>query len=179
MNRIARLGASLCVAVGVAACDASSAAGPEQLSQDGRAPSASAVGLLTATLNGPRPVQGSLEGSDQYGDACGDGQGILIVSTGLGTVSHFGNAVMASTICANLTDYSVIGPAPFSIRAANGDEAGGFLTDVQFTAYGFDLYTSVTWGTGRFEGATGALVFPTVSAGTGVWSSGVEGWITY
>jgi hypothetical protein len=124
-------------------------------------------------------VKGSLKGSDQYGDSCGDGQGILIVSTGRGTVSHFGNALMVSTSCVNLADFSVIGEVPFSIEAANGDQAGGFLSDVVFTSYGFDLYTSVSWGTGRFEGATGEVVFPTVSTYSGTWTSGVEGWINY
>jgi hypothetical protein len=124
-------------------------------------------------------VTGYIDGSDEYGDACGNGLGVLITSTGTGTVSHFGKAVMVSTSCVNLSDFSSIGPTPFSLSAANGDEAGGFLTDVVFTSYGFDLYTSITWGTGRFTGATGELVFPTNSTYTGVWTSRVEGWITY
>jgi hypothetical protein len=56
---------------------------------------------------------------------------------------------------------------------------GGVLTNVVYTSYGFDLYASITWGTGRFAGATGELVSPTTSTGTGLWSSEVEGWITY
>ena len=177
MSRTAGLGVALCVAAGVAACGGASATGPEESSLGVRAPAAAAAKPHAAKLNGPRAVTGHLEGSDQYGDLCGDDQGVLIVSTGTGTISHFGKAVMVSTMC--VSGYDVIGPTPFSIKAANGDEAGGFLTDFAFTSYGFDLYTSITWGTGRFEGATGALVFPTASTGTGVWSSGVEGWITY
>jgi hypothetical protein len=178
MNRIAGLGVTLCVAVGLTACDAPSPTAPGDGSQGTGLASASAV-TLAATLNGPRAVKGRLEGSDEYGDACGEGQGILIVSTGRGTVSHFGNAVMVGTSCVNLTDFSVIGPMPFSIKAADGDEAGGFVTGFAFTSYGFDLSTEITWGSGRFEGAQGELTFPTASTGTGIWSSGVEGWITY
>ena len=170
MSRIGSFGIMLCVAAGVAAC-ASSATGPEDSSLSLRTPSAMAAQPGTATLNGPRAVKGHVDGSDQYGDLCGGGQGILIVSTGTGTISHFGKAVMVSTSCVNRADFSAIGPTPFSIKAANGDEAGGFLTDFTFTSYGFDLYTSITWGTGRFEGATGELVWPTVSTGTGIWSS--------
>jgi hypothetical protein len=179
MNRIAGLGVTLCVAAGAAACSGPDAAGPEDTPQAVAALAAPSTQPLAATLSGPRPVKGQLDGSDEYGDACGEGQGVLIVSTGRGTVSHFGKAVMVGITCVNLTDFSVIGPAPYSIKAADGDEAGGFVTDVVFTSYGFDMSASITWGTGRFEGATGELVFPTVSTGTGVWSSGVEGWITY
>jgi hypothetical protein len=175
MSRIAILGATLCVAASLAACDASTPTGPEEASLDVRVASES----MGARLNGPRTVKGYLVGSDEYGDACGGGQGVTIVSTGTGTVSHFGKTVMVSTTCVDLSDFSTIGPVPFSLKAANGDEAGGFLTDFVFTSYGFDLYTSITWGTGRFEGATGELVFPTESTFTGVWSSGVEGWIIY
>ena len=178
MTRMVGLSVTLCVAVGVAACGSTDATGPEG-SQAAAAPSASAVKPLGASQNQQRPVKGYIEGSDQYGDACGDGQGVLITSTGIGTVSHFGNSVMVATTCVNLSDFSAIGPAPFSIQAANGDEVGGVLTDVVYTDYGFDLYTSIPWGTGRFAGATGALVFPTTSTGTGVWTSGVEGWISY
>lgn len=178
MTKMVGFGVTLCVAVGVAACGSTDATGPRG-SQDAAAPSASAVKLLGGSQNQQRPVKGYLEGSDQYGDACGDGQGILVTSTGIGTVSHFGNAVMVSTACVNLSDFSAIGPSPFTIQAANGDEVGGLLTDVVWTDYGFDLYTSITGGTGRFEGATGALVFPTTSTLTGVWSSRVEGWISY
>ena len=123
-------------------------------------------------------MTGYLEGYDEYGDLCGGGAGISIISTGVGTVSHFGKAVMVSTSCVT-TEFTVIGPVPFSLEAANGDLVGGFLTDFEFTSYGFDLYTEITWGTGRFEGATGELVFPTASTGTGIWSSGVRGWVSY
>jgi hypothetical protein len=178
MNRIAAVGVTLCVAVGVGGCGAPDSTGPGQ-APDGKVMAAPLTQPLAATSNGPRPVKGQIEGSDQYGEACGEGQGVVIVSTGSGTISHFGTAVMVSTSCVNLSDFSVIGPTPFSITGANGDQVSGFLTDFVFTAYGFDLYTSITAGTGRFAGATGALVFPTVSTGSGVWSSGVEGWIAY
>lgn len=178
MSRIAGMGVSLCVALGLAACDAANATGPGE-----SAPAQTVVSAAAAphnvTLSGPRTVKGYLEGSDEYGAPCGDGQGITITSTGVGTVSHFGRAVMVSTTCVKLDDFSVIGAVPFSIQAANGDEAGGFLTDFVYTSYGFDLYTSITWGTGRFQGASGELVFPTQSTFSGVWTSGVEGWITY
>jgi len=175
MSRIAMLSATLCVAVGLAACEGADLSGPEEASPDVLVASEPHAG----PPNGPRAVMGYLEGSDQYGDACGDGQGVLIISTGYGTVSHFGVTKMVSASCVSLSDWSVIGTVPFTLEAANGDKAGGFLTDFVLKPYGFDLYTEITWGTGRFEGASGELVFPTQSDGTGIWSSGVEGWITY
>jgi len=179
MTRIAGLGLALFVAVGLAGCESSDGSGPVESSFLTR----NASGIDAAQHSSPavvtRTIKGTIDGSDEYGDVCGEGAGITITSTGVGEVSHFGKTVMVSTMCVNTTDYSVIGEAPYTLTAANGDVVGGFLTDVQFTSYGFDLYTSVTWGTGRFEGATGELVFPTASTGTGVWTSGVEGWIAY
>ncbi|MDP2482630.1 MAG: hypothetical protein Q8W45_05075 [Candidatus Palauibacterales bacterium] len=179
MRRIAKMSLALCIAAALASCDASNATGLEDPDSSADVQSPTTAAPLAARLNGPRVVKGQLEGSDEYGDLCGGGEGIEITSTGYGTVSHFGNTVMVSTICVDLGDFSVIGSAPFSLKGANGDEAGGFLTGVDYTSYGFDLLTTITWGTGRFEGATGELVFPTVSTGTGVWTSGVEGWLTY
>ncbi len=180
MNRIEKVGLSLCLAGAIAACEGQSPTAPEALAVDGSTQMLTvASGSTELHLTGPRPVTGRLDGSDEYGDVCGGGEGVPIVSTGVGTVSHFGKSVMVSTTCVKLSDFSVIGPTPFSIQAADGDQVGGFLTDFAYTDYGFDLYTSITWGTGRFEGATGELVFPTHSTGTGVWWSGVEGWIVY
>lgn len=176
MNRIASLGAMLFVAAAAAACDASKATGPAQPSLGLLTPSASAAQPSAAVLNGPRAVKGQFEGSDAYGVCDG---GLLITSTGVGTVSHLGKTVMVSTICVDPISYSVIGDAPYTLEAANGDEVHGLLTGISYTSYGFDLYTEITGGTGRFAGATGELVFPTASTGTGVWSSGVQGWITY
>jgi hypothetical protein len=178
MNRLAGYSVAVCAAVGIAACTPD-ATGVEDRSQMGGPLPALAAAPSAATLHGPRSVKGYVEGSDEYGDACGAGQGVLITSTGTGNVSHFGNAVMVSTTCVNVTDFSTIGSAPYSLKAADGDEAGGFVTGVIFTSDGFDLETSITWGTGRFEGATGALVFSTQSTFTGTWTSTVEGWITY
>jgi len=180
MIRMTKVGLSLCLAGAMAACDAQSPTAPETLAVDGSTRMLTvASGASELHLTGPRPVTGRLDGSDEYGDVCGDGEGVTIVSTAVGTVSHFGKSVMVSSTCVKLTDFSVIGPAPFSIRAANGDQIGGYLTDVAYTSYGFDLFTSITWGTGRFEAATGELVFPTRSTYSGSWWSGVEGWIVY
>jgi len=180
MSRITKVGLSLCLAGGMAACEGPGPTAPEALAIDGSSQTLTAAFQSSELhLSGPRPVTGRLDGGDDYGDVCGGGEGVTIVSTGVGTVSHFGKSLMVSTTCVKLSDFSVIGAVPFSIQAANGDQVGGFLTDFAYTDYGFDLYTSITWGTGRFEGATGELVFPTYSTGTGVWWSGVEGWITY
>ena len=179
MQRIGGLGLVLFVAAGLAGCEPSEGSGPVEPSLLTR----NASGIDAAQHSSPavvtRTVKGTIDGSDEYGDACGEGAGLTITSTGVGQVSHFGKTVMVSTMCVNMTDYSVIGEAPYTMTAANGDVVGGLLTDVVYTSYGFDLYTSVTWGTGRFEGATGELVFPTFSTGTGIWTSGVEGWIAY
>jgi hypothetical protein len=180
MKKIMTWGAMLSLAVGLAACDGArpvepAAIGPLAPAMDVQASVVSLAGLPA----GARAVNGFIKGSDVYGAACGGGQGLLITSTGVGTVTHFGKAVMVSTTCVNMTDYSAIGDAPYTLTAANGDQVGGLLTNVVYTAYGFDMYTSITWGTGRFEGATGELVWPTNSSGTGVWTSGVEGWIIY
>lgn len=171
MNRIRRLGMTLCVA-GVAACGARDAAGPE-------GPGVSAARRFDVAPGEQLPVTGHLDGSDEYPGLCGDGQGFLIVSTGTGPIAHFGNAVMVSTICANMMDFSFIGPATFSITAADGDEVTGLTTGITYTSYGFDFYTSITGGTGRFEHATGDLTWPTVATGSSTWSSSVEGWISY
>jgi hypothetical protein len=127
-----------------------------------------------------RPVTGSLEGYDQYGlpGSCGGGLGVTLTSTGIGQVAHFGNAVMVSPVCL-ASDYSVIGEWSVTITGANGDALSGLITGWVYTDYGFDLFATVTGGTGRFAGATGKLTFPTVSSGTGFWSSTVEGWIAY
>jgi hypothetical protein len=178
MNRIAVLGVTAIVAAGLVACEAPDATGPEAPSVAAQVVSPTG-GAPAAARSVRRELKGQIDGSDVYGDACGDGQGILITSTGRGTVTHFGNAVMVTTSCVNLTDFSAIGETPYSLRAANGDEVGGLLTSIVFTSYGFDLYTSVTWGTGRFAGATGEIVWPTTSNGTGVWTSEVEGWISF
>jgi hypothetical protein len=139
-----------------------------------------ALTIPAAAQDPQRPVTGSLEGSDEYGlpGSCGDGLGVSLTSTGMGQVAHFGNAVMISPVCL-ASDYSVIGDWPFTITGANGDAVGGVITGWVYTDYGFDLFATVTGGTGRFAGATGELIFPTVSDGTGVWSSTVEGWISY
>jgi hypothetical protein len=178
MKGITVLGITAIVAVGFAACDAPQASGPE-------APSLAAqVGSPTraapaAARSVRRELKGKIDGSDEYPGACGGGEGILIISTGHGTVSHFGNVVLVATSCVDPTDFSTIGPAPYTLTAANGDAVSGVVTDVVFTSYGFDLYCSIDEGTGRFAGATGVLVTPTNSTFTGVWSSTVEGWIAY
>jgi hypothetical protein len=105
--------------------------------------------------------------------------GLTIISTGTGTVAHFGQAVMVSPSCVNLSTYDIIGPVPFSLTAASGDVVSGFLTNFAYTEYGFDMFVSIDEGTGRFEGATGELVFPTRSNFTGSWTAAVEGWISY
>ncbi len=179
MNRIAVLGIAAVVAVGFAACSSPDATGPGTASLDAQDAAASGRAPLAATRDARRPLTGYIDGSDAYGDACGDGLGVLVTSTGTGTVSHFGNAVLVQTTCINLADFSVIGPAPYTLTAANGDTVGGVLTNVVYTSYGFDLYSSISWGTGRFAGATGELVSPTTSTGSGTWSSKVEGWISY
>jgi hypothetical protein len=180
MSRITKVGLSLCLAGAVAACEGLGPTAPDTVAVEGATRTLAAASQASELhLTGPRPVTGRVDGSDEYGDVCGGGEGMTIVSTGVGTISHFGKAVMVSTTCVNLSDFSVIGPTPFSIQGADGDQIGGYLTDFAYTDYGFDLYTSITWGTGRFEGATGELTFPTHSTGSGVWWSGVEGWITY
>jgi hypothetical protein len=178
MSRITSFGIALWVAAGLAACDRTPTSGPEQPALDGASAVAGTASRASAQ-SVSRAITGHVDGSDVYGAPCGDDQGILITSTGTGPVSHFGNAVMVTTSCVNLTDFSAIGETPYSLRAANGDEVGGLLTNIVFTSYGFDLYTSVTWGTGRFAGATGEIVWPTTSNGTGIWTSEVEGWISY
>lgn len=139
-----------------------------------------ALSIPARALDALRPVRGSLEGHDEYGlpASCGDGLGFILTSTGIGQVAHFGNAVMVSPVCL-ASDYSVIGEWSFTITGANGDALSGVITDWVYTDYGFDLFATVTGGTGRFAGATGELTFPTVSSGTGVWSSTIEGWISY
>ena len=180
MKKIVTLGAVVCAAVGLAACDGAAPVEPADIGPPAPAMDVQATVLSQAGLPaGARAVNGFLKGSDVYG-TCGDGGADLsITSTGVGPVTHFGKAVMVSTTCVNPSDYSVIGDVPYTLTAANGDQIGGLLTDFVYTAYGFDLYTSITWGTGRFEGATGELRWPTYSTGTGVWTSGVEGWIIY
>jgi hypothetical protein len=178
MRMIKSFGVACCVTAALAACDRTPTNASEQPALDG-ASAVAGTAARTSARSVSRAIKGHVDGSDVYGDACGGGQGVLITSTGRGTVSHFGNAVLVQITCVNLTDFSVIGPAPYTLTAANGDEVGGLLTNMVFTSYGFDLYTSVTWGTGRFAGATGALVWPTTSNGTGVWTSKVEGWISF
>lgn len=180
MKKIATLGTMLCFAVGLAACDGAEPVKPADIGPLGPTMDVQASVLSHSGLPaGARAVTGFIKGSDAYGASCGGGQGVLITSTGVGPITHFGKAVMVSTACLNLSDYSVIGDMPYTLEAANGDQVGGLLTNVVYTAYGFDMYTSITWGTGRFQGATGELVWPTSSTGTGVWTSTVEGWIIY
>lgn len=176
MDRISLSGLSLVVVAMIAACDTADPIGPTQAAPDALA---TAVKAQDGMLQKPRTVSGWINGSDAYGEACGGGAGMIITSTGKGVVTHLGATLMVSTMCVNMSDYSVIGEAPFYFQAANGDKVGGVLTDVVYTDYGFDLYNDVTWGTGRFEGVTGQLVFPVKSNGTGVWTSGVEGWLAY
>jgi hypothetical protein len=178
MSKTASLGVALCVAAGLAACDRLPTSAPEEPALDAGV-AVAGTPAQAAAQSVRRALKGHVDGSDVYGDACGEGQGVLVTSTGRGTISHFGDAVLVQITCVNLTDFSVIGPAPYTLTAANGDEVGGVLTNVVYTSYGFDLYASITWGTGRFAGATGELVSPTTSTGTGLWSSEVEGWITY
>jgi hypothetical protein len=178
MRMIKSFGVACCVTAALTACDRTPTNPPEQSALDGAVAVAGTAARASAQ-SVSRALKGHVDGSDVYGDACGGGQGVLITSTGRGTVSHFGNAVLVQITCVNLTDFSVIGPAPYTLTAANGDEVGGVLTNVVYTSYGFDLYASITWGTGRFAGATGELVSPTTSTGTGLWSSEVEGWISY
>lgn len=137
-----------------------------------------ALSIPATALDEQRPVTGTLEGYDEYGGPCGEGLGISLTSTGIGQIAHFGKAVMVSPVCLG-ADYSVIGEWPFTITGANGDAVSGVVTGWEFTEYGFDLFAAITGGTGRFDGATGELVFPTVSEGAGVWSGTVEGWISY
>lgn len=133
---------------------------------------------VPAGADSQRPLKGSLEGHDEYGLPCGDGLGITITSTATGTITHLGQAEMISPVCLGW-DGNVIGTWPFTFRAANGDEVHGFVTSWAFTDYGFDLFATITGGTGRFSDAAGELTFPTVSDGSGVWTSDIEGWISY
>lgn len=166
------VGVALLVAAG-AACDARDPTGPSaMLSVDAPLESRGAVHPV-------RQISGTIAGTDEYGTACGEGEGIWLTSTAGGILTHLGRTTMVSTLCLSLSDYSIIGPAPYTLTAANGDEIGGMITGVVYTAYGFDMYTSVTGGTGRFEGVSGELVWPTVSDGSGIWTAGVEGWIRY
>ena len=139
-----------------------------------------ALSIPVSALDAQRPVVGNIEGYDEYGlpGSCGDGLGVALTSTGIGQVAHFGNAVMVSPVCL-ASDYSVIGEWSFTITGANGDTVSGVVTGFAYTEYGFDLFATVTGGTGRFAGATGELTFPTVSAEAGIWSSTIEGWISY
>ncbi len=172
MRSKAILGAILCAAPVLAACDASDPV--DILNATGEAAAAS-----VASAGPVRQITGSVVGSDAYGDVCGGGAGIWLISTGTGDISHFGRAVMVSSICLNLADFSTIGEMPFYLRAANGDEVHGLTTSIVYTDYGFDFNGVVTGGTGRFAGAAGELVFPTVPTGPGSWTSGVNGWIRY
>ncbi len=165
------LGAVICAAA-LAACNVA-----DPLGVPGEARDPAAASLASATP--VRQITGTMVGSDAYGEACGGGAGIWLVSTGTGDVSHFGAALMVSSICLSLTDFSPIGEMPYYIRAANGDEVHGVTTGIVYTSYGFDFNAVVTGGTGRFAGATGELVFPTVPTGAGTWTSGVNGWIRY
>jgi hypothetical protein len=116
-----------------------------------------------------------LDGVDEYGACEG---GTLVTSSATGTMTHLGKTVMVSPVCLG-PDYLPIGPWTFTLTAANGDEVHGIITDWVFTDYGFDLFGTITGGTGRFADASGELTFPTVSTGTGHWSARVEGWIGY
>jgi len=178
MTRAAMLGGMLCVVGSLVACETTTE--PTAVSIE---PTGLSSQLRVAPSAGPtvarRPMMGELQGSDEYGALCGGGQGITVTSTGTGTVTHFGQTVMVSTACLSFADLSVIGEFKFSLTAANGDQAGGLVTGFDFTNYGFDLFATISWGTGRFLGAKGELVFPTRSDHTGEWTSGVAGWIRY
>ena len=139
-----------------------------------------ALSVSARALDEQRPLTGTMEGYDEYGlpGSCGGGLGLPLTSTGTGQVAHFGKAVMVSPVCL-AADFSVIGEWRFTITGANGDAISGVVTGWVFTSYGFDLFATITEGTGRFAGATGDLTFPTLSNGTGVWSSTIEGWISY
>lgn len=131
---------------------------------------------VPAGADSQRPMKGSVEGHDEYG-SCGEGL-IQITSFATGTVTHLGLTEMVSPVCFT-PDYTVVGPWRFTLTAANGDEVHGLVTDFVFTDYGFDLFATITGGTGRFHHATGELTFPTVSDGSGFWSAKIEGWISY
>ncbi len=172
MGSKAILGAMICAAA-LAACDAVNPVGIPDGARD------AAAAASVAPASPVRPITGTIVGSDAYGDACGGGAGIWLISTGTGDISHFGQAVFVSTICVSLADFSPIGEMTFYIRAANGDEVHGLTTSIVYTSYGFDFNTIVTGGTGRFAGATGALLWPTIPTGPGMWTSDVQGWIRY
>jgi len=123
-------------------------------------------------------MAGHIEGHDEYGSECGGPGSFLLTSYGVGQITHFGESLMVSPVCVG-EDGNPIGPWTFVFSAANGDEVSGEVTGFTFTDYGFDLFATIAGGTGRFAGATGELIFPTVSDGSGVWTSEIEGWITY
>ena len=136
------------------------------------------ISVSASALNGPRPLAGHVKGYDEYGSECGGPGSFQLTSYGVGQITHLGKSLMVSPVCVG-QDGNPIGTWTFTFTAANGDKVTGEVTGFTYTDYGFDLFATITGGTGRFAGATGELTFPTLSTGSGVWSSEIEGWITY
>lgn len=179
MPKTVRLGSVVVIVMGLVACDASDLMGPRSSQTNSATGPASDATLEAKVVQGPRPVRGVFVGSDAYGALCGEGAGITVTSTGLGTLSHLGRTEMVQIMCFDPISYAVIGTSTWTMTAANGDQIEGVMTGFTFTAYGFDLYLEITGGTGRFAEASGELTAYVYSDGSGVWTSPTDGWISY
>ena len=76
MRDTARFGLILVVAAGLAACSAGDPTGPQSGELDQASVAGTDATLMAKVVQGPRPIRGDFDGSDVYGNLCGDGAGI-------------------------------------------------------------------------------------------------------
>ena len=104
--------------------------------------------------------------------------GVAMHADGTGLASHTGRFEISMDWCIDPST-GAIADGDATVVAANGDEISMAFTGQATSATELIFYVVIDGGTGRFEGASGAIdTMGTLGAG-GSWSASGVGWIRY
>lgn len=150
-----------------------------------------AAGAVVAAVRGPEafrqaairhPVEVSVEGESRIIGWCDEAAGsVLVLVTGVGTMTHVGRFETEQTACNSLVTGSITDGEAVSV-AANGDEthmtwSGRVVPGVEPLT--LELNYLFDGGTGRFVHAEGAIDFVVVYTSETKWTAHGSGWLSY
>jgi hypothetical protein len=120
-----------------------------------------------------------LTGKDTFSSTVigGSGSVIYTADSGSGTATHLGRFTMTA---GETVDSMTVRNGTFTLAAANGDTVSGTYSGTILPGLvGYHVSGPITGGTGRFAGATGAIIFDgTVDPATLTGSDVISGTIT-
>jgi hypothetical protein len=102
-----------------------------------------------------------LKGMDTFSSVVigGSGSVIYTADSGSGTATHLGLFTMAASEVVDFASMTVRN-GTFTLTAANGDTVSGTYSGTILPGLvGYHVSGPITGGTGRFAGATGAIIF--------------------